>query len=196
MHWVSSALLAIQVITSLAIIVLVLLQQGKGADMGSSFGSGSAGSLFGSSGAANFLSRTTKWTAVLFFVATIGLAYMSHHTSSSILEGGLMQGFEGKSTPAAGDAVPGAPGAAQQNQGAEVPAAPVVPNAQGSVPAAPESAQEAVPATSVTPQAPAHTPSSSGPATSPDVSASADHDQSSAAVSPPQQSEPVAGSTE
>lgn len=54
-------LLAVQVISALAIIVLVLLQQGKGADMGSAFGSGSSGSLFGATGAANFLSRATKW---------------------------------------------------------------------------------------------------------------------------------------
>ena len=53
-------LLAVQVISALAIIVLVLLQQGKGADMGSAFGSGSSGSLFGATGAANFLSRATK----------------------------------------------------------------------------------------------------------------------------------------
>ena len=87
MQWLPSVLLTIQVITSLSIIVLVLLQQGKGADMGSSFGSGSAGSLFGASGAANFLSRTTKWVAVLFFASTLGLAYVSHHTGDSILDG-------------------------------------------------------------------------------------------------------------
>jgi len=63
-------LLAVQILSALSIIMLVLLQQGKGADMGSAFGSGSAGSLFGATGAANFLSRATKWAAVVFFVAT------------------------------------------------------------------------------------------------------------------------------
>ncbi|MFZ9841693.1 MAG: preprotein translocase subunit SecG, partial [Burkholderiaceae bacterium] len=57
MTWVVSFLMVVQVVAALAIIVLVLLQQGKGADMGAAFGSGSAGSVFGSSGSANFLSR-------------------------------------------------------------------------------------------------------------------------------------------
>jgi preprotein translocase subunit SecG len=120
MHWLNSVLLTIQVITSIAIIVLVLLQQGQGADMGSSFGAGSAGSLFGASGAANFLSRTTKWVAVIFFASTLGLAYVSHHTTNSILDGGIMQGFTQKpAAPVApapvaptGSAVPSAPGSA------------------------------------------------------------------------------------
>ncbi len=127
MQWLPSVLLTIQVITSLSIIVLVLLQQGKGADMGSSFGSGSAGSLFGASGAANFLSRTTKWVAVLFFASTLGLAYVSHHTGDSILDGGLMSDFTSSPAPAAptGSAVPTAPGASA----AEAPAAGVIPAA-------------------------------------------------------------------
>ena len=91
MQWLPSLLLAIQVISSLSIIVLVLLQQGKGADMGSSFGGGSAGSLFGATGAANFLSRTTKWAAVVFFASTIGLAFVSHRTGDSIIDSGIMQ---------------------------------------------------------------------------------------------------------
>lgn len=120
----TTLLLAVQFLTALAIIVLVLLQQGKGADMGSSFGSGSAGSLFGSSGAANFLSRTTKWCAVIFFITTIGLAYLSHSThstaSSSIISG-VMKGFD--AAPAKGGDVPA-------TQGAEVPGA-TVPASQG-----------------------------------------------------------------
>jgi len=105
MQWLSPFLLTIQVLTSLSIIVLVLLQQGKGADMGSSFGSGSAGSLFGSAGAANFLSRTTRWVAIVFFAATIGLAYASHNTGRSVLDGGLMQNYQPE-TPASGNIVP------------------------------------------------------------------------------------------
>ena len=60
MPLILKVLLAVQVLSALAIIILVLLQQGKGADMGSAFGSGSAGSLFGATGAANFLSRMTS----------------------------------------------------------------------------------------------------------------------------------------
>lgn len=61
----------VQIVTAVAIIVLVLLQHGKGADLGAAFGSGASGSLFGASGSANFLSRTTAVCAVLFFVSTI-----------------------------------------------------------------------------------------------------------------------------
>jgi preprotein translocase subunit SecG len=72
MPLIHTVLMIVQLLSALAIIVLVLLQQGKGADMGSAFGTGSAGSLFGASGAANFLSRTTKWAAVVFFASTAG----------------------------------------------------------------------------------------------------------------------------
>lgn len=71
------AILVIHVIAALAIIGLVLLQHGKGADMGAAFGSGSAGSVFGSSGSANFLSRTTAIVATIFFVTSIGLTIFS-----------------------------------------------------------------------------------------------------------------------
>jgi preprotein translocase subunit SecG len=65
----------VQVIAALAVIVLVLLQHGKGADMGAAFGGGASGSLFGATGSANFLSRTTGVVATVFFLATLGLAY-------------------------------------------------------------------------------------------------------------------------
>jgi preprotein translocase subunit SecG len=60
-----------------AVVGLVLLQHGKGADMGAAFGSGSSGSLFGSTGSANFLSRTTAFLAAVFFSTSLGLAYFS-----------------------------------------------------------------------------------------------------------------------
>lgn len=118
MELFASVLLAVQVLTSLSIIVLVLLQQGKGADMGSAFGGGSAGSLFGASGAANFLSRMTKWAAIVFFASTMGLAWVAHHPSGSMLDGGVMQGFEQPEVPGGAEVpgleVPGAvPGAAE-----------------------------------------------------------------------------------
>ena len=70
-----SVLMTIQVLSAIAIVVLVLLQQGKGADMGAAFGSGSAGSVFGAAGSANFLSRTTAVAATVFFLTTLALAY-------------------------------------------------------------------------------------------------------------------------
>lgn len=119
-------LLAVQVISALAIIVLVLLQQGKGADMGSAFGSGSSGSLFGATGAANFLSRATKWAAVVFFASTAGLAYVSHKgTSGPAVESGVMQNFPAdRSVPGAASSVPGAGSAPAAKPDASVPSAP------------------------------------------------------------------------
>ena len=74
-------ILVINVASAVSVIVLVLLQHGKGADMGAAFGSGSSGSLFGASGSANFLSRTTGVLAAVFFVSTLGLTYLSGNTS-------------------------------------------------------------------------------------------------------------------
>ena len=73
----SVVFLIVQIIAAIAIICLVLLQHGKGADMGAAFGSGSAGSLFGSSGSANFLSRMTSTAVTIFFAATLALTYIS-----------------------------------------------------------------------------------------------------------------------
>ncbi len=69
----------LNVLSALGVIGLVLIQHGKGADMGAAFGSGSAGSLFGSTGAANFLSRTTAALAAVFFVTSLGLTYLGSH---------------------------------------------------------------------------------------------------------------------
>ena len=68
--------LAIQLLSALAMIGLVLVQHGKGADMGASFGSGASGSLFGATGSANFLSRSTAVCATIFFICTLLLAYI------------------------------------------------------------------------------------------------------------------------
>ena len=72
----------IQMLAALVMIGLVLVQHGKGADMGASFGSGSSGSLFGATGSANFLSRSTAVCAAVFFVCTLTLAYFSHERAS------------------------------------------------------------------------------------------------------------------
>ncbi|MDM9559757.1 preprotein translocase subunit SecG [Bordetella petrii] len=157
-------LLVVQVLSALAIIVLVLLQQGKGADMGSAFGSGSAGSLFGASGAANFLSRSTKWAAVIFFVSTLGLAYLSHGGSSSggAMESGVMQDFP------ADRSVPQVPGAAGNGNSSVPQTAPAQPDAsvpQAPAPAAPQS--ESKPADVPAAPAPAEQPSAEKPAEQP-----------------------------
>jgi preprotein translocase subunit SecG len=75
MAFLTTLLIVVQVLCAIAMIVLVLLQHGKGADMGAAFGSGASGSLFGATGSANFLSRATAGVATLFFLATLGLAY-------------------------------------------------------------------------------------------------------------------------
>ncbi len=75
--------LSIHVLVGLSIIGLVLMQHGKGADMGAAFGSGSSGSLFGASGSANFLSRTTGVLAAVFFTTSLTLAYMANSRPKS-----------------------------------------------------------------------------------------------------------------
>ncbi|MEW6677339.1 MAG: preprotein translocase subunit SecG [Pseudomonadota bacterium] len=67
----------LHLLVAAAVVGLVLLQHGKGADMGAAFGSGSSGSLFGASGSANFLSRSTAVVATVFFCTSMGLAYFA-----------------------------------------------------------------------------------------------------------------------
>jgi len=87
--------IVVQLLSALGVIGLVLLQHGKGADMGAAFGSGASGSLFGASGSANFLSRTTAVLATVFFVSTLALTYLgSYHARPSA-------GVLGASAPAA-----------------------------------------------------------------------------------------------
>ena len=78
MQFFANLVLIVQLLSALAIIGLVLVQHGKGADMGASFGSGASGSLFGATGSANFLSRTTAVAATLFFCCTLGLAFLAN----------------------------------------------------------------------------------------------------------------------
>jgi preprotein translocase subunit SecG len=90
MNVVVTVILTVQMLSALAMIGLILVQHGKGADMGAAFGSGGSGSLFGASGSANFLSRTTAVLATVFFVCTLALAYFGNlrpASSGSVLEG-------------------------------------------------------------------------------------------------------------
>ncbi|MEH3087279.1 MAG: preprotein translocase subunit SecG [Xylophilus ampelinus] len=89
MNIVYNVILAVQILAALAMIGLILIQHGKGADMGAAFGSGGSGSLFGASGSANFLSRSTAVLAAVFFTTTLALAYLGNHRpvgSGSVLE--------------------------------------------------------------------------------------------------------------
>jgi preprotein translocase subunit SecG len=78
------------VLIALAIIGLVLLQHGKGADMGSGFGGGASGSLFGATGSANFLSRTTAVLATVFFLLSLALAFVATKGRPVESGGGVM----------------------------------------------------------------------------------------------------------
>ena len=89
MSFVVTLILTVQMISAVAMVGLILVQHGKGADMGAAFGSGGSGSLFGASGSANFLSRTTGILATVFFVCTLALAYfgnLSPASTGSVLE--------------------------------------------------------------------------------------------------------------
>jgi len=81
--------IAIQVLSALLIIGLVLLQHGKGADMGAAFGSGASGSLFGASGSSNFLSKFTGIAAAVFFISTLALSFFGSRPTVS--SGGVME---------------------------------------------------------------------------------------------------------
>ena len=90
MNAMISVILAVQMLSALVMIGLILMQQGKGADMGAAFGSGNSGSLFGATGGANFLLRTTAVLAAVFFVTTLLLAYFGNlrpASTGSVLEG-------------------------------------------------------------------------------------------------------------
>ncbi|MBT9611011.1 protein translocase subunit secG [Aquabacterium commune] len=86
MQALMTVVLLLQVLSALAMIGLVLVQHGKGADMGASFGSGASGSLFGATGSANFLSRSTAVAATVFFASTLGLAYFGNNRGAATAE--------------------------------------------------------------------------------------------------------------
>lgn len=136
MQVLSTVLLVVMIVTAIAMIGLILIQHGKGADMGAAFGSGASGSLFGATGSANFLSRTTAVLAAVFFICTLLLAYFGHSVrpagSGSVLEQAA------PAAPAAPASVPG-------------------PNPANQIPAG----TSAVPA----PQGPATTPATNAPVT-------------------------------
>ncbi|MDR0275952.1 MAG: preprotein translocase subunit SecG [Burkholderiaceae bacterium] len=139
MNLLNSLLLVLQIISALAMIGLILMQHGKGADMGAAFGSGASGSLFGAAGSANFLSRTTAGLATVFLLCTLGLAWFGNATpaaqpsGASVLETAL---------PAA---VPGASAAASASGAAAIPTEPAASSAAASAPAVPASGAAQIP---------------------------------------------------
>jgi preprotein translocase subunit SecG len=104
-------LLLVQVLSALGMIGLILVQHGKGADMGAAFGSGTSGSLFGATGGANFLSRTTSVLAAIFFVTTLALAYFGNLRPQSA--GSVLEAVPASAVPApVSDSIPGSTPAA------------------------------------------------------------------------------------
>lgn len=112
-------IIVVQVLSALGVIGLVLLQHGKGADMGAAFGSGASGSLFGATGSANFLSRTTAVLATVFFVATLALTYIGSYKSTP--SAGVLGGVATAPAPVSAASTPAAPAAAAAASTASAP---------------------------------------------------------------------------
>jgi preprotein translocase subunit SecG len=130
MGWLNTLLIVVMSISAIGTIVLVLLQHGKGADMGAAFGGGASGSLFGATGSANFLSRSTAVAATVFFIATLGLAFTATSQRVPSPERGGVMGtmkddgkarvevpLPGGSAPAGASEPPAAPASAPATQG-------------------------------------------------------------------------------
>ncbi|RZI81149.1 MAG: preprotein translocase subunit SecG [Rubrivivax sp.] len=106
MQLMITLVLGLQIVSALVMIGLVLVQHGKGADMGASFGSGSSGSLFGATGSANFLSRSTAVAATVFFLSTLALAYFGNNRAV-VSQGSVLD--QAASAPASAASVPSVP---------------------------------------------------------------------------------------
>jgi len=130
MNTLFNLVIVVQVLSAITIIGLVLLQHGKGADMGAAFGSGASGSLFGATGSSNFMSKSTGIAAAIFFSATLALSYISSQHGSGAVSGGVMD-----------KAVPAAPAPVPATGAAAIPTAPA-----STAPAAAASAAAAAPA--------------------------------------------------
>ncbi|MDP2134908.1 MAG: preprotein translocase subunit SecG [Sulfuritalea sp.] len=107
MDLLHTAILTAHIIAGLSIIVFVLLQHGKGADMGAAFGSGASGSLFGATGSANFLSRVTAALAVVFFLTSLALSYIA--TARPVTSGSVMDSAPVPTVPAVPAPTPSLP---------------------------------------------------------------------------------------
>jgi preprotein translocase subunit SecG len=134
-------MVVLQIVAALVMIGLVLIQHGKGADMGASFGSGASGSLFGATGSANFLSRSTAVCAAVFFISTLALAFFANDrapsSTGSVLDRPAAVAPSASATlpsePATGAAL--IPGAASAAAAVVVPAPAATASGAGAVPA-------------------------------------------------------------
>ncbi|MBC8641936.1 preprotein translocase subunit SecG [Caballeronia sp. EK] len=123
MLYLKTLIIVVQLLSALGVIGLVLLQHGKGADMGAAFGSGASGSLFGATGSANFLSRTTAVLAAVFFVTTLTLTYLGSYkpqTSAGVLGGAAPVPTSASAAASAASAPASAP-VASSAPGSDVP---------------------------------------------------------------------------
>lgn len=118
MNTLLAIVIVVQVVTALVIIGLVLLQHGKGADMGAAFGSGASGSLFGASGSSNFLSRSTGIAAAVFFAATLALSFLGSRPIAAGGAGVMDQILVTPAKPqnATGQSQPAAPASGQSGE--------------------------------------------------------------------------------
>jgi preprotein translocase subunit SecG len=135
MNLLLNLVVVLQIVAALAMIGLVLIQHGKGADMGASFGSGASGSLFGATGSANFLSRSTAVCAAVFFVCTLALAFFANDRSRPST--GSVLDRPAVSAPAASEPATGAaliPGAASAAAAVALPAPAATASGAGAVP--------------------------------------------------------------
>jgi preprotein translocase subunit SecG len=125
MSIVLTLVLAAQMLSAVGMIILILIQHGKGADMGAAFGSGGSGSLFGASGSANFMSRATSGLAAVFFVCTMALSYFGNLRPTS--SGSVLDGAAVVAPAPAVPAAPASPAAQIPDNKTVTPAAPVAP---------------------------------------------------------------------
>jgi preprotein translocase subunit SecG len=160
MNTVFNLIIVVQVISALAIIGLVLVQHGKGADMGAAFGSGASGSLFGASGSSNFLSKSTAVAAAVFFASTLALAWFGNsRTAASGTDAGVMGRVTVPSSKAPATGIPSdVPGAGPNAGPTTVVPANDIPQTPGvAIPAAPGQAAPAPAAAAPAAPAPAPT---------------------------------------
>ena len=118
MGTLESVLLVLLIVDALALTILVLLQQGKGADVGAAFGSGTSNTMFGSSGGASFMTKITTWLAVGFFVIAFGLAYTAKERAAAAGLIGIPQSIAPAQLPTLGDEIPALP---ELEQGDDIP---------------------------------------------------------------------------
>lgn len=135
MAFLNTLFQVVQILSALAVIGLVLMQHGKGADMGAAFGSGASGSVFGATGSSNFLSKSTAWAAGIFFASTLAMGFFLNKGSAS---NSVMNNAPAVTAPAKptvpGDVVPSSLPAAATSTTAPAAPATTAPAKPGEVP--------------------------------------------------------------